>query len=102
MLFPSELESFGLAALEAMACAVPVVGARTGGLPEVVADGETGLLFEVGDVESMAEGAISILKSEERIAEMGKKARKRAVELFDSKRIIPLYEDLYKRTLIET
>ena len=98
MLFPSQLESFGLAALEAMACEVPVVGAEAGGLPEVVADGETGLLFGVGDVESMAEGAISILKDEEKRRGMGARARERAVQLFDSKRIVPLYEALYERT----
>ncbi len=99
MLFPSEQESFGLAALEAMACEVPVIGTSTGGLPEVVADGETGLLFEVGDVESMAAGALSLLRDEERRVEMGRMGRKRAVLHFNSRDIIPKYEAVYERVL---
>jgi len=99
MLFPSESESFGLAALEAMACEVPVIGTNSGGLPEVVVDGETGLLFRVGDVESMAEGAVSILESEERKAHMGKKGRERAAAFFDSSLIVPQYEELYERVV---
>jgi N-acetyl-alpha-D-glucosaminyl L-malate synthase BshA len=99
MLFPSEQESFGLAALEAMACEVPVIGTNTGGLPEVVVDGESGLLFEVGDVESMAAGAIELLRDEEKSIEMGRRGRERVVENFSSSKIIPRYEAVYERVL---
>jgi glycosyltransferase involved in cell wall biosynthesis len=63
-LLPSESESFGLAALEALACKVPVIATRAGGIPEVIADGECGLLYPVGDVEGMAEGAARLLADE--------------------------------------
>jgi len=96
MLFPSENESFGLVALEAMACEVPVIGTNTGGLPEVVVDGETGRLCDVGDVDSMAKSSIEILKDEDRRRHMGKKGRERAVKFFDSKNIVPQYERLYE------
>ena len=99
MLFPSENESFGLAALEAMACEVPVVGTKTGGLPEVVVDGETGYLSDIGDVDSMAESSIKILKDEEKRRHLGKNARERVVECFDSKAIVPKYEELYNKVL---
>lgn len=99
MLFPSENESFGLAALEAMACEVPVVGTNAGGLPEVIVEGETGYLCEIGDVNCMAERSISILKDEEMRRYLGTKARERVVKCFDSKTIVPKYEDLYNRVL---
>lgn len=99
MIFPSEQESFGLAALEAMACEVPVIGTNSGGLPEVVVNGTTGLLFDVGDVDAMAEGAIDILSDEEKSIYMGTKGRERAVEVFDSRLIVPQYEALYEKAL---
>lgn len=99
LLFPSDGESFGLAALEAMACEVPVVGAHVGGLPEVVTHGECGLLYDVGDVESMAEGSLRILKDEELRREMGRKGRERAIAMFSSDRIVPQYEALYYAAL---
>jgi glycosyltransferase involved in cell wall biosynthesis len=99
MLLPSELESFGLAALEAMACEVPTVATRVGGLPEVIEDGKTGFLAEVGDVETMARQAIDILGDETRLREMGRRARKSAEERFSASRIIPQYEDFYRCVL---
>lgn len=96
-LLPSESESFGLAALEAMACHVPVVATDVGGLPEVVADGETGYLFPVGDVASMAEAAIRVLRDEELRARLGRAARRRAVEHFDQDRVVARYREIYQR-----
>src|ERR671931_213401 len=75
MLLPSELESFGLAALEAMACEVPTVATRVGGLPEVIEDGKTGLLCQVGDIEGMARQAVELLSDEDQLRQMGKRAR---------------------------
>ena len=96
-LFPSEGESFGLAALEAMACEVPVVGVRAGGLPEVVVDGETGALCELGDLDAMATAALDIMTDPERQASLGRASRRRAIEHFGSERIVPQYERLYER-----
>ena len=98
-LLPSETESFGMAALEAMASEVPVIASRAGGLPEVVADGETGFLCPVGDVSAMAERAIAILGDGELRARMGKRARALALERFDEERIVPRYRDLYSAVL---
>ena len=102
MLAPSELESFGLAALEAMACEVPTVATSVGGVPEVVEHGRSGFLAEVGDVEAMAKGAIDILSDETRLREMGKVARWEAQTRFCSSRIIPEYEAFYERVLERT
>ncbi len=99
LLLPSELESFGLAALEGMACGVPAVCSRVGGVPEVLRDGVEGFLVEVGDVQKMAACALEILASPERHAEMSHAARQRAQRNFCSSTIIPLYEDLYQRVL---
>lgn len=98
-LLPSELESFGLAALEAMACGVPVVGSDAGGLPEVVKHAETGYLLPVGDVEGMAARTIEILKDDEHRREMGQAGRRRAAALFGADRVVSQYERLYERTL---
>ena len=99
LLLPSQLESFGLAALEGMACGVPAVASRIGGLPEVITDGVEGYLAEVGDVRTMAERALSILTSPDRREQMGRAARDRALSQFCSTKIIPLYENLYQRVL---
>jgi L-malate glycosyltransferase len=99
LLLPSQLESFGLAALEAMACGVPAVASRVGGLPEVVTNGVEGYLADVGDVKTMAERALAILTSPERREQMGRAARDRALSQFCSTKIIPLYESLYRRVL---
>ncbi len=99
MLMPSELESFGLAALEAMACEVPAVATAVGGVPEVIEHGRTGYLAQVGDVETMARYAIEILSDEKRLREMGMLARWEAQSNFCSSKIIPEYELFYKRVL---
>ncbi len=99
LLLPSEMEAFGLAALEAMACEVPVIASRIGGVPEVVEDGVTGRLCDCGDVEAMAEAAVSLLQDEDRRREMGRRARERALTHFSSERIIPMYEAYYRETL---
>ncbi|MGH9406125.1 MAG: N-acetyl-alpha-D-glucosaminyl L-malate synthase BshA [Terriglobia bacterium] len=99
LLLPSELESFGLVALEAMACGVPPVCSRVGGLPEVVRDGVDGFLVRVRDVESMAARALDILGDPSRREAMGRAGRERASTLFCTDKIIPLYEQLYQRVL---
>ncbi len=99
LLMPSELESFGLAALEAMACEVVPVATRTGGVPEVIEDGVSGFLAEVGDVETMARHAINILGDESELRKMGKRARAAAQSKYCASKIIPLYEDFYRKVL---
>ena len=99
LLLPSEQESFGLAALEAMACEVPVVASRVGGLPEVVTDGETGFLSEVGDVDKMAEDAGRLLSDSELRRKMGKGARESAISRYRTDIVIPKYIDYYNRVL---
>jgi N-acetyl-alpha-D-glucosaminyl L-malate synthase BshA len=99
MLMPSEMESFGLAALEAMACSVPTIATRVGGVPELVDDGVNGMLFPLGDVESMAAAAINLLKDQPRLAAMALAARATAQDRFCATRIIPLYEDYYERVI---
>jgi len=88
-----------LAALEGMACGVPAVCSRVGGVPEVIRDGVEGFLVEARDVQTMAARAVEILSNPERQAEMSRAARKRALRQFCSNNIIPLYEDLYRRVL---
>ena len=99
MLLPSELESFGLAALEAMACEVPCIATNVGGIPEVIDDGKTGFLAPVGDVDTMARCAIEILSDETRLREMSKLARYEAQARFCTTKIIPQYEDFYRKVL---
>ncbi len=99
LLLPSEMEAFGLVALEAMACEVPVIASRTGGVPEVVEDGVTGLLLPCGDIEAMAQAAIALLQDDERRREMGRRARERALARFSSEQIIPMYEAYYREVL---
>jgi N-acetyl-alpha-D-glucosaminyl L-malate synthase BshA len=98
-LMTSDAESFGLAALEALACKVPVVGARAGGLPEVVAHGETGYLLPVGDVDGMAAAALSLLEDPERLRQFGEAARRRAVERFSQDAVVARYRAIYERVL---
>jgi len=102
LLLPSEQESFGLAALEAMACEVPVIASRVGGVPEVVTDGETGFLSEVGDVEKMAEDAARLLTDAKLRREMGKRARESALSRYRTDLIIPQYIEFYERVLRKT
>jgi N-acetyl-alpha-D-glucosaminyl L-malate synthase BshA len=97
-LLPSKTESFGLVALEAMACGVPVISSNAGGLPEVNKDGFSGYLSEVGDVNGMAKNAMKILKEDAVLTEFKKNALITAQQ-FDIKKILPLYEDLYQRAI---
>jgi N-acetyl-alpha-D-glucosaminyl L-malate synthase BshA len=99
LLMPSELESFGLAALEAMASEVVPITTNVGGVPEVVEHGKSGFLAEVGDVETMARYAIEILKDESRLRAMGKQCREAARARFCTTKIIPQYEQFYRRVL---
>jgi L-malate glycosyltransferase len=96
-LLPSEQESFGLAALEALSCGVPVIASRAGGLPEVVDDGETGFLFPVGDVDAMAHAAVLLLTDSERRAAMSEAARRAAVERFGQAAVVAQYRAIYER-----
>jgi L-malate glycosyltransferase len=98
-LLPSSSESFGLAALEAMASGVPVVASDTGGLPEVVVHGRTGYLAEPGDVEAMAEAGLAVLRDPARWREMSRCARETAVERFGVDRVVTQYEHFYERAL---
>jgi N-acetyl-alpha-D-glucosaminyl L-malate synthase BshA len=93
-LMPSQSESFGLAALEAMACKVPVLSSNAGGLPELNVDGVTGFLKDVGDIKGMAERAIYMLEDEARLNQFKENALARAKE-FDLAKILPLYENYY-------
>ncbi|HLJ85327.1 MAG TPA: N-acetyl-alpha-D-glucosaminyl L-malate synthase BshA [Candidatus Angelobacter sp.] len=102
MLMPSEMESFGLAALEGMASEVPAITTNVGGVPEVIDHGRSGFLAPVGDVESMARYAIEILSDEKRLREMGKTARWEAQSRFCASKIIPEYENFYERILERT
>ena len=99
LLLPSETESFGLAALEGMACEVVPIATRVGGIPEVIEHGVSGYLADVGDVETMARYANELLGDESRLREMGKACRQVAQTRFCATKIIPQYEDFYRRVL---
>ncbi len=99
MLMPSEMESFGLAALEAMACQTPAIATQVGGVPELITNGEDGLLFPIGAVQAMAEAAIALLRDSERHEAMKLAARKTAQDRFCSTRIVPRYVDYYESLL---
>src|SRR5215469_13660262 len=99
LLVPSQLESFGLAALEAMASEVVPIATRVGGVPEVIEHGKTGFLADVGDVDAMARYAIEILSDQPRLEQMGKACRRAAGERFSAKKIIPQYEEFYRLVL---
>jgi N-acetyl-alpha-D-glucosaminyl L-malate synthase BshA len=98
-LLPSEQESFGLTALEAMNCSVPVVGTETGGLPEVITHGETGYLYPVGEINKMAAGSIALLNNPQKHELFKRQARRRATESFNADQIIPQYEACYEEIL---
>jgi len=98
-LLPSRLESFGLAALEAMACEVPVIATNVGGLPEVVEHGVDGYLVEPGDVQQAAKYAIDLLSRADRGREMGKLARIHARKKYCANDVIPMYERYYEQVL---
>ncbi|MBH19407.1 MAG: N-acetyl-alpha-D-glucosaminyl L-malate synthase BshA [Crocinitomicaceae bacterium] len=92
---PSSTESFGLSALEAMACSVPVISTQTGGIPEVVINGESGFLSKIGDVEEMSRNAIDILSNENKLSLFKENALKQAMK-YDVKQILPKYEKIYE------
>ncbi len=96
-LLPSELESFGLAALEAQACELPVVATRIGGIPEVVNDGETGFLSDVGDVVKMTEDTLVLLRNEEMRRTFGERGRELAIQRYSTDKIIPQYIAFYEK-----
>ena len=99
LFLPSQSESFGLTALEAMACEVPVIATRVGGIPELVEDGECGYLFEIGDVDEMARTALRLLNDDQQRVRLGRRGREIAVSRFATEKIIPQYEDLYSRVV---
>ncbi|MDR3273274.1 MAG: N-acetyl-alpha-D-glucosaminyl L-malate synthase BshA [Flavobacteriaceae bacterium] len=98
-LLPSEQESFGLAALEAMACSVPVISSNAGGITEVNRNGFSGFVSLVGDVASMSENALALLTDDELLAQFKRQAKEEA-RVFDKKKILPLYKMLYDRALL--
>ncbi|HXU08155.1 MAG TPA: glycosyltransferase, partial [Blastocatellia bacterium] len=99
LLLPSRSESFGLTALEAMACEVPVIATRVGGIPELVEDGGCGYLFDVGDVDGMAAAALRVINDDGERERLGTRGRQIAVSRFRVENIIPQYEDLYRRVV---
>ncbi len=101
-LLPSELESFGLAALEAQACEVPVIATRIGGIPEVVSEGETGYLSDIGDVSKMSEDTLRLLADEDLRRAFGEKGRELAIQRYGSDKIIPQYISFYEKILKKT
>jgi N-acetyl-alpha-D-glucosaminyl L-malate synthase BshA len=99
LLMPSELESFGLAALEAMACKVPSIATRVGGVPELIDDGITGMLYSVGDIDGMAQGALSLLRDKSRLKAMREAGRKTAQTRFCATLVVPQYVRYYESVL---
>ena len=98
-LLPSESESFGLAALEALSCGIPVVASNAGGIPEVVVHGESGFLSDIGDIEDMAKNTLRIIRDSELAQKMSLAARNRAVNLFSEDKLLSEYENMYFKTL---
>jgi N-acetyl-alpha-D-glucosaminyl L-malate synthase BshA len=98
-LLPSEQESFGLTALEAMNCSVPVIATEIGGLPEAIRHGETGYLFPVGEIKRMAETSIELLSNPQKHELFKHQARNRATQSFTADQIIPQYEGFYEEIL---
>jgi len=98
-LMPSQSESFGLSALEAMACEIPVVATSIGGLPELIVHGETGYIAEIGDIERMAKYAVDLLTNDQKYAMFAAASRRRAVEMFSAERVVDQYERYYEQVL---
>lgn len=98
-LLPSELESFGLAALEAQACEVPVIASRVGGIPEVVTDGESGFLSDIGDTDKMSNDVLVLLNDENLSKKFGERGRELAVARYNADKIIPQYISFYEKVL---
>ena len=101
-LLPSELESFGLAALEAHACELPVIATRIGGIPEVVNDGESGFLSDIGDIDRMAANTLKLLKDDDLRNQMGARGREISVQRYSTQAIIPQYIAFYEQVLNKT
>lgn len=100
-LLPSELESFGLAALEAQACEVPVIATRIGGIPEVINEGESGFLSDVGDVAKMSADTLRLLRDEELRRAFGARGRELAVQRYSTDQIIPQYIAFYEKVVLK-
>ena len=98
-LIPSQSESFGLAALEAMSCGLPVISSSVGGLPELVKHNETGFIAEIGDIDRMARYALELLGNEKKYKLFSENSRQRAVNKFDKSIVVPLYEEYYEQIL---
>lgn len=98
-LLPSEQESFGLAALEAQACEIPVIASRTGGIPEVINDGESGFLSDTGDTEKMCADVLRLLKDDEMRRAFGRRGRELAVSRYSTETVIPQYIEFYEKVL---
>ncbi|MBU0559269.1 MAG: N-acetyl-alpha-D-glucosaminyl L-malate synthase BshA [Bacteroidetes bacterium] len=98
-LMPSQSESFGLSALEAMSCGIPVVSTSVGGLPELIQHNESGYIAEIGDVERMAKYSIELLSHKKKYKAFSENSRKRSVELFEKNIIVPQYEAYYEKIL---
>jgi len=98
-LIPSQSESFGLAALEAMACGLPVISSSVGGLPELIRHNETGFIAEIGDIDRMAKYTLELLSNERKYKIFSDNARSRAVDVFDKSQVVPMYENYYKTIL---
>lgn len=98
-LMPSQSESFGLSALEAMSCGLPVISTSVGGLPELINHNETGYIAEIGDIDRMARYAMDLLTNERKYQEFSQKSRERAVNDFDISIIVPQYEQYYQEIL---
>jgi glycosyltransferase involved in cell wall biosynthesis len=98
-LIPSQSESFGLSALEAMACGLPVISSSVGGLPELVRHNETGFIAEIGDIDRMAKYTLELLTNERKYKLFSDNSRQRAVNKFDKSKVVPLYEEYYEQIL---
>ena len=98
-ILPSALESFGMAALEAMACEVPVIASRVGGLPELIDDGRTGFLCDMDDIDAMTERAIRLIREPEFGRQIGRAAAASVANRFCTDRVVPLYEAVYQRVV---
>jgi N-acetyl-alpha-D-glucosaminyl L-malate synthase BshA len=98
-LLPSQSESFGLSALEAMSCSVPVVASNVGGIPELITHGENGYVAELGDVSRMARYVVELLTNPKRLSAFSAKAREAAVRLYDVNSVVPMYEELYRNLM---
>ena len=98
-LLPSQSESFGLSALEAMSCGLPVISTSIGGIPEVNRHAETGYIAEIGDIDRMARYAVELLVNGDRYEAFSRAARRRAVEVFNLHKVVPLYESYYERIM---